>query len=62
MCSCRVVGALPSMAVSGVTPHIGYQPCQDAQTPLPSKKPLGDSPLAPNACIRGKVRHEAGIL
>jgi hypothetical protein len=50
------------MAVSGATPHIGYQPCQDAQTPLLSKKPLGDSPLAPNACIRWKVLHEAGIL
>src|ERR1041385_3842143 len=52
MCSGRVVGVLPSMAISGATPHIGYQPCKDVQTPTLEKKPLCDSPAVHNACIR----------
>ena len=50
------------MAVSGATPHIGYQPCKDVQTPTLAKKPMCGSTVVHNACIRWKILHGAGII
>src|SRR2546421_8466645 len=62
MCSCRVVRVLPSMPVSGATPHIGYRPYKDVHIPTLAKKPLCDSTVFCNACIRWKILHGAGII
>jgi hypothetical protein len=40
MYSYRIVGGLPSIALSGAAPHIGYQLYKDVQTLTLSKKPL----------------------